>query len=328
MPEALERPPIAWFGKLPSRGDFVRAAANPQLVDMLDRWLAQTIETMSADARWKIAYDAAPPLHFAFLGSRSKVVVAGHLVASRDSSDRRFPFIAASLFEVDEPLAFLARSPLALSRFWARLEPAMRAVAVSADAGPALETLAGIDARIETTPHAYDANFDDFTEMQSVGGLEALLRAAGHVVSVRRLMLALGILLEPVLTSASPRLEKGLALPLPLDPIHRYLVATFWFDLIARFLARGDFELAVFMRDEEGRPMLSLGFNGASARTLQGALDPEAGRAQNISPADADWVEAHVAATYGVKKFASYLERPQLSLRAARDSFCETFIGA
>ena len=32
---------LSYFGKLPSRGDFVKSANNVQLLDTLDRWLAQ-----------------------------------------------------------------------------------------------------------------------------------------------------------------------------------------------------------------------------------------------------------------------------------------------
>ena len=38
--------PLAYFGKIPSRGDFVRSANQPGLIQMLDRWLSQGIELM------------------------------------------------------------------------------------------------------------------------------------------------------------------------------------------------------------------------------------------------------------------------------------------
>jgi type VI secretion system ImpM family protein len=35
---------IAYFGKIPSRGDFVKSAHNPQLLATLDRWIAEAME--------------------------------------------------------------------------------------------------------------------------------------------------------------------------------------------------------------------------------------------------------------------------------------------
>jgi type VI secretion system protein ImpM len=107
---------IAYFGKIPSRGDFVKSTHNPQLLQTLDRWIAKAMELLTDDPRWKIVYESARPMHFAFLGSRSKLAIAGHMVASHDQSSRRLPFLAATALEVERPLTFLARSPLAFAR--------------------------------------------------------------------------------------------------------------------------------------------------------------------------------------------------------------------
>ncbi|MCW0127849.1 type VI secretion system-associated protein TagF, partial [Burkholderia pseudomallei] len=112
---------IAYFGKIPSRGDFVKSPHNPQLLQTLDRWIAQALELLAEDPRWKIVYEDAQPMHFAFLGSRSKLAIAGHMVASHDVSMRRFPFLGAAALEVERPLALLARSPLAFARLWSRV---------------------------------------------------------------------------------------------------------------------------------------------------------------------------------------------------------------
>ena len=324
---SLVRAPIAWFGKLPGRGDFVKSATAPQLTAMLDQWLAQMLEEFAAEPRWKHIYDAARPLHFAFLGSRSRMAVAGHLVASRDSGERRFPFLAASQLEVDEPLAFIARSPLALARLWARQEALVRACVLAPEPATAIQSLAEADIKVETSAAAHDGSFADFTELQTLGGLQNLLTQCGHRVSIRRVLLALGLLLQPVLTSSAPRLEKGLLLPLPADPLYKSLTAAFWLSLIAPFVARAEFELAVMLTEAEGRPNLLVGFNGASPSTLRSALDAEASLALNVSFAEADWVEQYLDGSYGVRKLATYLEQPEFSLASAIDSFMEAFIG-
>ena len=72
MSSAVTPTKVGYFGKLPSRGDFVKAADNSALIGLLDDWLAQSMELLSVDPRWKIIYDAVPPLHFVFMGPRSK----------------------------------------------------------------------------------------------------------------------------------------------------------------------------------------------------------------------------------------------------------------
>src|SRR5699024_6110775 len=105
---------ISYFGKLPSQGDFVKTNKNHQLVAMLDHWAGGGVELLSQDTGWKMTYDAALPLHFAFVGSRSQAAIGGHFVPSRDASERRFPFLVAARLDVTRPLAFMARMPLAL----------------------------------------------------------------------------------------------------------------------------------------------------------------------------------------------------------------------
>ena len=122
---------IAYFGKIPSRGDFVKSAHNPQLLATLDRWIAEAMELLTDDPRWKIVYENAKPMHFAFLGSRSRLAIAGHMVASQDQSSRRFPFLAATALEVEKPLTFLAHSPLAFARLWSRIASQMKPPPIS-----------------------------------------------------------------------------------------------------------------------------------------------------------------------------------------------------
>lgn len=317
------------FGKLPSRGDFVRGGHLPGVIQTLDGWLAAGIEALAADPRWKLLYDRAAPLHFAFLGSRSTRGLAGHLIASADTSGRRYPFIVAGALEVDEPLSFLARSPLMLTRPWQRFEAAARRAHASADATPILAEIAQGEVELERSARAYDANYRDFLELHNVGSLEAALRDAGHSVSLRTLLLGIGLLLQPVPASGIQRLDKGLLLPLPRDPMLRPFVAALWTDLVSGFLTRAAFEVTVCLPQPAAgeAPMLMLGFDGASPRLLPALIDREQGREVLVDGCAADWVEDFVREDYGVHKLSAYLEQPTLSLRQARESFTEAFLG-
>jgi type VI secretion system protein ImpM len=157
-----------------------------------------------------------------------------------------------------------------------------------------------------------------------------MLREAGHAVDMRQAMLALGLLLQPLLTSETQVLKKGLRLPLPADPLYRPLVATFWLELVVPFLQRGDFEVALFMPRRAGAaaPTLAIGFSGGSAAHLRAVLDPAASDEVFVDPTPAEWVEEHAREDYAVKKLSSYLQQPQLSLRQAMATFREAFLGA
>ncbi|AJX16290.1 type VI secretion protein [Burkholderia ubonensis] len=321
---------IAYFGKIPSRGDFVKSPHNPQLLQTLDRWIAQALELLAEDPRWKIVYEDAQPMHFAFLGSRSRLAIAGHMVASHDVSMRRFPFLGATALEVERPVAFLARSPLAFARLWSRVAQQIPPLLGKEEPPGALQALGDTQVPIEVGSgpgNAHDGTFNDFIEHQSLYGLEQMLLASGHPVRLRGAMLALGSLLRPVMQSGSSHIERGLTLPLPVDPFYRSLVAAFWLELIAPFVAQADFELAIFMGSIAERERLIIGFNGASAKTLLSVVDPQTYAAHNIDIDDPEWIDAHAQNDQQISKLVSYLDQPQLSLRFAIDAFREAFIG-
>ncbi|KVM66175.1 type VI secretion protein [Burkholderia ubonensis] len=321
---------IAYFGKIPSRGDFVKSPHNPQLLQTLDRWIAQALELLAEDPRWKIVYEDAQPMHFAFLGSRSRLAIAGHMVASHDVSMRRFPFLGATALEVERPVAFLARSPLAFARLWSRVAQQIPPLLGKEEPPGALQALGDTQVPIEVGSgpgNAHDGTFNDFIEHQSLYGLEQMLLASGHPVRLRGAMLALGSLLRPVMQSGSSHIERGLTLPLPVDPFYRSLVAAFWLELIAPFVAQADFELAIFMGSIAERERLIIGFNGASAKTLLSVVAPQTYAAHNIDIDDPEWIDAHAQNDQQISKLVSYLDQPQLSLRFAIDAFREAFIG-
>lgn len=316
----------AYFGKIASRGDFVRNNAHPQLIASLDGWLADTMELVAQDPHWKGLYDEAQPLCFAFLGPRSKLAVAGHLRPSRDQAGRRFPFLCATSLEIAQPLAFIGRSPVAFGRVWNRMERAASEAMQARDATAALQALNELDGEIRP---AADDGFDAFVELQTLARIEQMLQADGHGVRLHDLILALGILLQPVMSSGSSQLEKGLALPLPDDPLYQNLVAAYWMHLIAPFLARADFELACFLGRVGGKPRLLVGFSGAAPHSLAGLWSaPSALAERYIVLDDAPWVGEHIRASHGLAKLSSYLDQPRLSLRTAHDTFRDVFIGA
>lgn len=319
---------ITYFGKIPSRGDFVKSGSSLPLLTSLDNWLARAMDSMSEDPRWKSIYDDVKPFHFAFLGPRSKLAIAGHFTASSDAAQRRFPFVTAGAMEVGDSSVFTARSPLVLSRLWNRLSQLSASAAASVDAIQDLNAISGSSVQVELGGKAYEANFLDFLDFQTVGSLDSQLRDSGFTGTCRQLILGLGLLLQPVMASGSNRLEKSLYLPLPRDPMYQFLTAAYWLALINPFLQRADFELSIYIAQFQQIPALIVGFSGASSLTLEAILNPKVANDHFIAFGDAAWVEEAVSADYGVTKLSSYLEQSQLSLASVKQHFEEVFLGA
>ncbi|XLZ70512.1 type VI secretion system-associated protein TagF [Massilia sp. SR12] len=301
---------IAYFGKLPGHGDFVRSAGDQVLVELMDQWLASVMQRLSANSRWRQHYDACAPLDFAFIGTRTRQVVSGHLLASHDQSARRFPFACMAVHQVAEPRGFLPCSPLALAPAWAMLA----AVAGAGQPG---------DCKLAPPlpdPAAAGAALDEYFAVASVASLEAQLDG----LPVRRLLLALGLLLSPLRkTAAAP--SHCLALPLPREVAMHAPVAAFWMTLAAPMLMRHDMELALFIAPVGGRPALVLGLDGANPASLQAVIDPEAAHGAMVLLADCAWVEGTLDKEPSLQRLSACLEQGQLGLPSAIELYRETF---
>lgn len=317
-----------YFGKIPTRGDFIKGSGQGPLLNMLDRWLSTTMEHMAADPHWKQAYDTATPVHFAFIGPRSKFSVVGHLRPSTDASRRRFPFLTVTAIDADAGALF-SHAPAYFSQLWARF---MRITAQSCSHEEAIDPLTSLqqlDCRQQIAAAAQGDPLGVFLRTHTVGRLETLIDPDDASIDVRRMFLALGLLLSPLLGSARGNIEKGLSLPLPGDPMYRDLTAALWMSLVAGFLARSQAEVQLLIGARDNRHRLVIGFNGATPHPLASLLSPRAAGDTNIELDDPEWVETHprIHNDYGVAKLSTYLMRSDTSLAAAIKSFNEVFHG-
>jgi type VI secretion system protein ImpM len=310
---------IGYFGKLPARGDFVKDGDAQPVLGMLDDWLAQVMMRLPADARWKLNYDAMAPVSFAFVGQDRRHAVAGHLVGSHDQSGRRFPFLMMRTVDVADPAGFAARCPLAFGPLWRYLEDVAPRLRACDDPGPQLQALA--EARVELGEH--EAALTEFLAVSTVGMLTAQLALPAH-----RMILGMGLLLQPVMHSRPAALQKSLVLPLPPESSGmRDAAAAFWLGLVTPFIRRSGFDLALFMTAVRGRPSLVVGFGGEAAGTLHALIDPVAALEHQVHLDDNDWIDEQLGIDIDVRALASYLEQPMLPLRLARELFLKTFIG-
>ncbi len=310
---------IGYFGKVPARADFVKLAHDPAAIGMLDAWLAQVMTLLPSDARWRFHYDAMAPVSFALVGPARHHAVAGHLLASHDQSGRRFPFLATRTLAVGDPAAFVARCPLAFAPLWVFLEEICPKVLGDDDPAAYLQAIA--DSAIGLGDEAALARW---MEHGTIASLDALLERCG----VARLVLALGLLLQPVMHSQPAELHKSLVLPLPRNAAARFSVAGFWLELIVPFLRRAQFDLALFITRQEERPVLVVGFCAALAETLRAVIDPLVGAEQQVRLLDTAWIDEQLQFDADVRQLSSHLAQSDLPLSLARDLFMKTFIGA
>lgn len=318
---------IGYFGKLSTRDDFVKAADDALLINVMDEWLTHAMEKLSADPRWKIIYDEIAPIYFLVAATKMNKAVAGYLVASRDQVERRFPFVSFGQLHVQKPEAFLPYAPIVLSNLWARLDSQTSLAMESDDSAEALRQLCSEDVAVDLNATSFQGVFTDFLISQTIGDLDGLMTKHELGGSIRQLILALGLLLHPVMASGVSRLDKNLILPLPDDSQNYISVATLWMQIVSPFLLNADFELAILLTKVNQAQVMVIGFDGASTNTLFSVMTPKLKNEANIWFDDTSWVESSIKDDYRLQQLSSYLDQPNLQLSTALAHFKETFLG-
>jgi type VI secretion system protein ImpM len=89
---------IAWYGKLPSLGDFASRRLEPHLLEVLDEWLASGLAAWQAHdpEGWLAQYLASPCWRFAAMPgglAKGEGAQVGVMMPSLDRVGRYFPFV-------------------------------------------------------------------------------------------------------------------------------------------------------------------------------------------------------------------------------------------
>jgi type VI secretion system protein ImpM len=322
-----DRISIGYFGKISTRDDFVKAADDALLINIMDEWLTSAMEKLAIDPRWKLIYDEIPPIYFVVAATKMNKAVAGYFVPSRDQVERRFPFVSFGELSIQKPEAFLPLLPLVLANFWSRLDSQTKLAMESEDSTDALRQLCADDVIVDVTAESCRGSFDDFIGSQTVGVLNNLLQSNTFGSSARQVILALGLLLHPVMASGVSRLDRNLVLPLPDDSQHYLMVAAFWMQIVSPFLFKSDFEVAILFTTINQTQVMVIGFDGASTSTLFSVITPMVKNETSILFADTAWVEDAIKDDYRLQQLSSYLDQPSLQLSTALAHFKEIFLG-
>jgi type VI secretion system protein ImpM len=102
------RPAVAgFFGKLPARGDFLRAQLPEAVVEALDQWCRECLQASRAalGEGWTEAWMSAPVWRFLLApGACGAMAVLGVWLPSMDKAGRHYPFLLCALSETEAGL--------------------------------------------------------------------------------------------------------------------------------------------------------------------------------------------------------------------------------
>lgn len=324
---------LIYFGKIPSRGDFIRNAQAGPIIQVFDQWVSGAMELLSTDPRWKLIYDGHDRINFAFFDSQANHFVAGTLACSQDSSARRFPLVCAVNLECEtsaeagaaqEKGQLFRGLPLYLAHVWAQTEHWVT-LGMSDVTESTLTAFSGATIRLDNLPTGLMTEYQSFCDTMSIDSVQSLLEINNKRVNFRQTVMGLGLLLQPTLSNHGGSLNKGLRLPLPNDEYFVPLVSAFWMDLLYGFTEHMEAEFSLLKSCGIGSNFC-VGFNGASSRALH-AQFVDGVDESHIDIAEADWIEQYLDSDYGLQKLSVYLQHPNLSLAKLKETFNEVFLG-
>lgn len=315
-----------YFGKIKSRGDFVKSAGGARVIALIDQWIAQGMEDLIAAPHWKTCYDHAEPIDFLFMGMQRKHAIHGTMVPGSDASLRRFPFIAGTVFDVAEPHQLLTLGPICFDRHTTsrRIKAELAVKADSASDALAWLSRANHDSCLshETSVE----HFRHFLANTTVAELTSLLGLCSNEATLRQIVLALHCLLYPLHGKASVSIyppSKAIALPLPRDRSRRPFVEAFWLTLMDVFLRATDFELSLLSGVMHGKPKMIITFSGVTPLIFRALFDEDAAREFVIDLNHAAWAEHNAASDNAAMTLSAYLDHDGLLLQQIVMTFQE-----
>jgi type VI secretion system protein ImpM len=234
---------IAYFGKLPSFGDFVRYNAGGGEVRLFEQWIQEGLYFSQKQyaQEWNSLFPSAPSYNFVFAPHEGGLVLLGVLKASRDRSGRHYPFVL--LLKLSKGM-FLEASPAVLPLlFKGFLDQALKAV-VRFSAVTDLRTLAeeahGLEAHVPRDLQTPAAEFESFLNGTR---LRDLWRAVlDREDDPRRFLLMknLSEILVPMKGHHPEQMALGLRFPLGAAADRKDALLAFWTRLSLRMLGDPD----------------------------------------------------------------------------------------
>lgn len=309
-----------YFGKCPARGDFVRSAGQHAMLSILDEWITKALEDYSGRQAGYASFDDMAGISFVFCNPKMPIALTGYLSASHDTSKRRFPMVTGCRIQIRQPEQFIARASLILDHLWQRAQQRNQYLLQVQDSTQLMQVLEQpYEVQEDENSGAYEAQVAGLSLWQFAQLLH--MQPYTFVQS----LIALGLLLQPVISQGAKKLNKILLLPLAAAP-NTHFVATFWLDLMIGFIKRHNIELSI-MISHQNSPLLMVGFQGADIAALSGVMQNNISSDHWVKIAEAAWVDSYLENDAGLATLEQVLGDSQISLTDAIRLFKQVFLG-
>lgn len=231
--------PTLYFGKLPQYGDFVRFNAGGVEVRSFDQWIQEGMYFSQRwlDQEWDAAYNNFSTYNFLFYPEEGDQFMIGILRSSRDSSQRKFPFIISLKLEKNHSNEkLISLSPVIFSHFF---QQSYRLVHRAREGMEMSEMMSQTENLGEITPLDWDFNQQNFNNfLESTKCDRFWINLWGFFDDPRKFLLIKNLteILLPLRQHNPAHLAFGLRFPLGANISVMPLIICFWIRLCHRLL--------------------------------------------------------------------------------------------
>ena len=318
--------PLVYFGKLPARGDFVRARAHISETNAIDEWVSQALaiseQIFNERLMNKANTDNIAFLNFSHVDTRTNEIITGVLVPSHDSSDRNYPLIGFGVLHVDKPKNWMNYLPVKSSALWNDTYEVLSTAKSETDSAHLMEYLNHSQLTIDNNASTHYYDFINTTTLHDISVLMGIDKS-----QFIQQIIATGLLFLPTFIKGFHGLNKVICWSLTTDKESSIHMATFWHDLINGFYQPHQLYLNTYIYRVSNGYRLLLSFSKPNGRILEQISKNETHYPEDwVVIANSDWTQGYIDEDIGLTRFNKILLQDNLYLYDARQLFKKTFL--
>ncbi|MGP5209302.1 type VI secretion system-associated protein TagF [Psychrobacter alimentarius] len=318
--------PLIYFGKLPARGDFIRARAHIDVTNAIDEWVSQAL-AISDKIFNEYLIDTANTnnptfLNFSHVDTRLNEVITGVLVPSHDSGNRNYPLIGFGVQHIDKPKNWMNYLPVKSSSLWNDTYENLSMAKSQTDSAQVMDYLNRSQLSIDNSASTYYYDFINTTTLHDI----AIMMDIDKSQLIQQII-ATGLLFLPTFTKGFSGLNKTICWSLPPAQDSAIYMATFWHDLINGFYQPHQLYLNTYIYRTTHGYRLLLNFSKPDGRILEQISTNEAPYPEDwVVLANSDWTQSYIDEDIGLTRFNKILLQDSLYLYDTRQLFKKTFL--
>lgn len=307
--------PLSYFGKLPARGDFVRARHHVADIETIDRWVSDAIRLSNT------LTETLNTLSFSHVNTSAQQVITGSMIASHDSSGRKYPLIGFCVLYLEKPKQWMNYLPSKSVPIWCDIDGALTQV-VNTPNAQATDLLSQHTVLVHNSgsPQYYD--FINSTTLYDIAAYKNCDKQ-----DIAQQIIATGLLFLPTYTKGFHGLNKTLCWTLGHDKDKAIGLATFWHDLIHGFYQPHELHLNTYFYKRNNTYQLFIGFGEPDSQVLAQITDTDTTFHEDwVVMDDSQWTQDYINEDIGLTRFSQMLLREDSFLYDVRQLFKTVFL--